>query len=62
MSLTSSSVRDPFLDAKVSVQHYPYGTGSFRSTLACIPNLSMYLEKWLESADEVFRDDHDAQW
>eukprot|EP00973_Karenia_brevis_P072814 10112511-Karenia_brevis.AAC.1 len=62
MSFTSISFRDPFLDAKVSVQQYPYGTGSFRSTLDCIQNLSIYLEECLESADEVDRDDHDAQW
>ena len=62
MAYTSISFRDPFLDAKVCVQQYPFGTGAFSSTLDCVPQLRTYVEASLWSGDEAFKDNVDPEW
>ena len=62
MSFTAVSLYDINLDAKVFVDKYMYGTGSYASTLDCVCSRNVFYASCLYSLDEAFHDGADPEW
>ena len=62
MSFTNISIRDPFFDAKVCVQQYPWGTGSYGGSCDCVSELRDYQKATAHSGDGAFLDNRDVEW